>query len=403
MNLIDMPDIRNPKNAGWYFHRGFYEKQLSGEVTTELIKTKNFSKEAKTMTDEVRFSQLASEPFPANSSFDLTICYSGLLAGSGYQHETGALEEFKIGFYFDYTTGLPQIPGSSVKGALRSFFPDRNKGDLRESKYRYILTIVNEVTKDRPLSQEPSIEKIMALELEIFEGKNLSQGHLPIYLRDRFYDAILSPLNKQGTKYLGSDFVTPHPEPLGNPIPLKFLKILPEIIIRFRFELTDSAAIKGLTKKHKEELFKRILLDTGIGAKTNVGYGQFRETVKVPAPTAPEVIRQQAAVVENTTPIPPTHTQIQPKDTIPSSLIPYLKQNSAPLEGEITSVFEGKVEVRFWKSDKTKSASILRRKIKKGKDEIKDFSLLKVGQKVYVYINADFNITAPLNCSIKIP
>ena len=30
----------------------------------------------------------------------------------------------------------------------------------------------------------------------------------------------------------------------------------------------------------KRELFKQILLDLGIGAKTNVGYGQFKDFVE---------------------------------------------------------------------------------------------------------------------------
>ena len=44
--------------------------------------------------------------------------------GVGYQHETGAMGEAKIGFYFDYTTGLPCLSGSSVKGIIRSAFLD---------------------------------------------------------------------------------------------------------------------------------------------------------------------------------------------------------------------------------------------------------------------------------------
>jgi len=35
-----------------------------------------------------------------------------------------------------------------------------------------------------------------------------------------------------------------------------------------------------LTKEQKMQLFRRILLDFGIGAKTNVGYGQFEEGFK---------------------------------------------------------------------------------------------------------------------------
>ena len=56
-------------------------------------------------------------------SFELTTTYPGLVLGTGYSHETGTEGEFKLGFYFDWTTGLPVIPGSSVKGILRAAGP----------------------------------------------------------------------------------------------------------------------------------------------------------------------------------------------------------------------------------------------------------------------------------------
>lgn len=52
----------------------------------------------------------------------LTTIYPGLLLGSGYAHESGTLGELKLGFFFDYTSGLPILPGSSVKGLLKSAF-----------------------------------------------------------------------------------------------------------------------------------------------------------------------------------------------------------------------------------------------------------------------------------------
>ncbi|MDR2473050.1 MAG: type III-B CRISPR module RAMP protein Cmr6 [Tannerella sp.] len=70
---------------------------------------------------------------------------------------------------------------------------------------------------------------------------------------------------------LGTDYITPHPDPLKNPKPIKFLKILPEVEVTFRFQLQNNL----ITAAKKESLFRQILLDFGIGAKTNVGYGQF--------------------------------------------------------------------------------------------------------------------------------
>ena len=49
---------------------------------------------------------------------------------------------------------------------------------------------------------------------------------------------------------------------------------MPNIGFQFNFHLKDGL----LTKEQKEILFKKIILTIGVGAKTNVGYGQFSET-----------------------------------------------------------------------------------------------------------------------------
>ena len=56
-------------------------------------------------------------------------------------HETNNQGELKLGFFFDHTSGLPMLPGSSVKGAIRGAFPNfRSKSnnllvpDLTEPK-----------------------------------------------------------------------------------------------------------------------------------------------------------------------------------------------------------------------------------------------------------------------------
>ena len=77
-------------------------------------------------------------------------------------------------------------------------------------------------------------------------------------------------------RFLGLDYITPHENPLKNPTPIQFLKLLPGVQILFQFEW-HKLIIKGkkLEVEKLEELFKTILEDLGIGAKTNVGYGQL--------------------------------------------------------------------------------------------------------------------------------
>ncbi|MCD7838802.1 MAG: RAMP superfamily CRISPR-associated protein, partial [Clostridiales bacterium] len=66
--------------------------------------------------------QLAGEKTTQYQSFDLKTTYPGLLAGTGLPHGAGVKGELAIGFTFDYVTGLPYLPGSTVKGVLRSGF-----------------------------------------------------------------------------------------------------------------------------------------------------------------------------------------------------------------------------------------------------------------------------------------
>ena len=190
--------------------------------------------------------------------FELTTIYPGLLSGSGYAHE-GAIEgELKLGFFFDHTTGLPVIPGSSVKGVLRSAF---------KKSHEYIKNLLG--------NDEINIKD---LENNIFMGIDANGKELPIYQRDIFLDAFPVASANDGGQIFADDYITPHKEPLKNPVPLKFLKILPGVTFRFDFILHGFENKEGqevLSAAQKCELFKKILFDFGVGAKTNVGYGQF--------------------------------------------------------------------------------------------------------------------------------
>ena len=271
------------------------------------------------------FNMLSSTAVPESSSFKLKTIYPGLLIGTGYLHpqtsyfklkydnlkilrkngvnnniinalkKTGILNneyvaeedfisdlyknagisdvdiqnkifkevtfikennDFQMGFYFDWTTGLPVLPGSTVKGVLRDVFPLREKNDEKKiAKSNYLAEKLN---TDKSLTLI-SIEK---LENSIFEDKG-----------DVFYDAYVIP--EKNVKIFEEDYITPHPSPFSDPTPLRFLKIAPGVTFKFQFKFKESKiddSIK-ITPKDKKELFEKILLDFGIGAKRNTGYG----------------------------------------------------------------------------------------------------------------------------------
>jgi len=275
-------------NIGWLYYKAYYQ---------QASETRNYQEENQQIL-ECRYTHNSSRFARLPHEFRLKTLYPGLLIGTGYQHETGGENELKIGFYFDYSTGLPQIPGSSVKGMLRSCFPFGKRSSPDLARMQYIQNLLQEILETTsPISEE----EVKQLELEIFSGCELVQEQLlplSIYQRDRFFDAVLDDAESEGKRIFDSDFITPHEHPLKAPVPVMFLKVRPNVCFRFRFQLQDSRAIPSLTKTAKLKLFQTILLDQGVGAKTNVGYGQF-STVPVRktefTKTLPEEIWEQLA------------------------------------------------------------------------------------------------------------
>lgn len=227
------------------------------------------------------------------TSFLLKTIYPGLLVGTGYPHpvsdkvqkDDDTKGDFQNGFYFDYTTGLPIIPGSSIKGALRSYFPSIDISMFKNKKYKDEKCelmqdiLANEIKDKVSLSKD----EIKQLELEIFEGLDTNGKPKSIYKRDRFLDAYL---DFQGSKQIfAEDYITPHknrkkltfqdgtlvPNEMCEPNPIKILKIRGDIEFKFQFLLQDGIILA----EQKKQLFEYLIKDFGLGAKTNVGYGKF--------------------------------------------------------------------------------------------------------------------------------
>lgn len=288
-------------NAGYLFYKKYYkdiksedwEKIVSGEYKKERSSDKKkektpFEKAIDTVNGEIEILSPDKLPDPLElkgiTAINLVTTNPGLLIGSGYSHETGIENEYKIGFFFDHTTGLPVIPGSSVKGVLRSVFPKPDEPDSKQNgKKSYLKNLLKGIF-DETLSDKEFDKKLIKLEKAVFEGtefvkakesdKDEKEQRIPMAKRDIFFDArIIETIGNSG-KIFGKDSITPHKHPLKNPIPLKFLKVLPGVVFQFSFRLSD---VGGISADEKKRLFQDILLTIGAGAKTNVGYGQFVE------------------------------------------------------------------------------------------------------------------------------
>ena len=262
------------RNLNLLFNKEYYQELGKDDFQKDLI-DKNSELIGACFDYEADFIQ---PPLSDCQRFRMKVLYPGLLIGIGYPHEVGKLEsngsnkasnqkdsnsgkkqnnseekdddkneEIKLGFSFDYVTGQPYIPGSSIKGVLRSHF-----------KYRQ--EAVAEILKNIGY---PNAD-VAKLQKHIFDQHGVI-----------FFDAVICKGDAQ-RNMLGFDYITPHSSPTKNPNPIRMIKVLPDVQFEFRFKIRDKEKNETIFASDKIiPLFRDLILLFGAGAKTNVGYGVF--------------------------------------------------------------------------------------------------------------------------------
>lgn len=238
------------------------EKQSAGKKQKEatILKARNQEIECFCFPEEMPVS--VWEEVEGFQSCSLYTQYPGLLIGTGNPHELKMDGAIKCGFTFDYVTGVPYVPGSSLKGMLRSCFPgDEKKKSVSDEYESYIRGI---------LGAEDTLD-IYGLKTNIFEGRDVFLGAVPVV--------------KAGTDSLiQMEYITPHnPESkeknarFKDPNPISQIKVKPDVEFRFCFLLNDyeEDGKVRISAKQKLRLFRELIMDMGVGAKTNVGFGKF--------------------------------------------------------------------------------------------------------------------------------
>ncbi len=279
-------DNNEGSNTGWLYYKKYYSGPMVDETRITHTNRRIYGTEILEIPNEIK-----------DHTIHAITTYPGLIMGTGYTHEhKGSDDAFKIGFFFDHSSGMPVITGSSVKGILRSAFPQRvvvpkKTTANQDEKESWIVAILQELCD---IDGDVDIDE---LEREIFDGayktpdlekvgeKNIN--YIPVYDRDIFFDAvpveIVGNNIDQTKKLFGPDYITPHKnkdnrtelDQFSNPTPIKFLKILPRVKYEFRFKLGNSIVCPEITAEKKIVLFSELISMLGVGAKTNVGYGQF--------------------------------------------------------------------------------------------------------------------------------
>jgi len=390
-----MPYINsNIKNAnlGWLFYKKYFvkpeaehDKKIDSQnIGKDTLLNRNFSITHRKFSDQKDNFEIKS-----SNNFSLKTTYPGLLIGSGYSHEYGEGidkdDAFKIGFFFDHISGLPCIPGHGIKGALRAAFPNHKDEKYPKEKSAFIVSMLEDTkTKfyeyiiSRNITEGVYSDEIFTKMLGeiIFEGKHpilINNGsfeyeQMPLSKKDIFNDAYLISGGKDDI-FLGNDYITPHhPDLLKNPVPIQFLKILPGVEIQFQFDLKNNL----ISGEEKSELFKNIILALGIGAKTNVGYGQFSEVT-----------------LKTGLNIPPINHDPYIEE-IPTEAIQFLKKTSSPFKVIVSRVTD---KHNYFEFQVGKNLIVVRKKIDSNPS-------LKLGDQAKLRIESDYHGTHNLHFKI---
>lgn len=266
-----------PSNMNYFYYEKYFDG-LSLNLSDNKLKVdlpgidkkNNIITEHRFSADKVWKDEFSN--VSGYSEIQATTLYPGLLIGTGTPHNLKGVEgAIYNGFSLDPVSGMPFIPGSSLKGMFRGCFPDiENHVKYSVQRKEYIKKIL----ADKCLI---NFDDIDALRMNIFENNDVFLGAFPgINGKQKAF-----PL-------LDVDNITPHTpdwysnydvlKRYKNPVPVTILKVRPGVQLIFSFILHDMTDEDGnvlVSAENKRVLFENLLRDFGIGAKTDVGFGRL--------------------------------------------------------------------------------------------------------------------------------
>jgi CRISPR-associated protein Cmr6 len=155
---------------------------------------------------------------------------------------------------FHHILGVPYIPGSALKGVVSSYYLKTNGGEDET----YIKLFGNQTQKGKVIFLDAYPTQFPGLELDI--------------MNPHYQDYYGEKKDNTGELIPPADWLSPNP--------IKFLTVGKDTEFIFAFK-SDDEELKEQTKV----LIKEALQDLGIGAKTSVGYGFFKNFQDVAEPS----------------------------------------------------------------------------------------------------------------------
>ena len=255
------------KNMHYVFHREYFDGLEFLSKNAQDVEERNQAVFSFAFPKEDLFAGLRE--MPDFHAFQLVTTYPGLLIGMGNPHDAKLDGAIKLGFSFDYVTGLPYLPGSSLKGVLRSRFPGKYNGEEKTDREILIGAYLGRDDIDAE-----------TLETELFENDNIFLGAFPTDWPDGM---------------LSLEYITPHKE-FQDPVPISLLKIKPNVCFEFGFLLRDATQIDAAQTC---ALFRELIMESGAGAKTNVGFGRMVTPEERPRANIPGYDTEQYKYMNN--------------------------------------------------------------------------------------------------------
>lgn len=189
----------------------------------------------------------------------------------------GSQTAYEVGFEFSRPYGMPRIPGSALKGAMRRVAAealgifevrdlDGNNSRFNKEDFQPSMTVeeVLELVKEE---RQAAARDWM----EVF-GHRDGAGSFVVY------DAWLEPTEN----FLMADVMSVHhpnyysgkqevPLETDEPVPISYLSVMPGKSFSFAIRAGSPDMLDSLMK-----LLEEALVVKGIGAKTTMGYGRFK-------------------------------------------------------------------------------------------------------------------------------
>ncbi|MCS7071205.1 MAG: type III-B CRISPR module RAMP protein Cmr6 [Anaerolinea sp.] len=258
-----LPDDRRAKHRDWWLRKRCDNLMQSNDVLNELVKAQR--KRWLQMTEGARRIEL--------------VLQSRLIVGLGGK---GSLE---IGITLDHVTGLPYIPGSAIKGAVRNYHLLK----LAEQQGIYlqdpgqIEAFNKELEKFEEQLENP---ENTAPEAETFRRWFGTQGNAGGLI---FYDAVLYKISGAQNHLFVVDVMTPHfktyygssgrsaPTDSDSPNPISFIAVEVGNTFAFAVGPRRGARLQNDDLDKALAVLFEAVTTTGIGAKTAAGYGWFVE------------------------------------------------------------------------------------------------------------------------------